>query len=68
MPVLTNLFGREGFLTRIDYRKKSTLILASLLEDLGTLYSKNLFVLKVLNISGFFAGKPGFWTSIQTSG
>ena len=31
---LTNFFGWEGSPTKIDYRKKGTLILASLLEGL----------------------------------
>ena len=35
MALLPFLFWGEGFPTKIDYRKKGTLILTSLLEDLG---------------------------------
>ena len=33
-PFTVSFFGWEGNPTKIDYRKKGTLILASLLEDL----------------------------------
>ena len=62
-PFTVSFFGWEDSATKIDYRKKGTLILTSLLEDLVMLVSWGLVQGKAMGNLSFFIGMDGVWRS-----